>query len=150
MTTRQKGFTLSELMITLAIIGVLAGLAWQQYNKYILRTGRSEATSMLLDVAAREERFHVQTGHYVIDSNQMADLGLKSLYSKTYATGTGPSDSRYTLSIATGDTDDSFRLTATVRPDGPQAADPVCRQFSLDDTGAKGHDGDDTDPGGCW
>lgn len=150
MMARQKGFTFIEVVIVAAIISVLAGIAWQQYHRYVLKAGRTEATAMLLDVAARQERYHVQTGGYVTDSGKIADLGLKSLYSATYANGTEPLNSRYTLGFAAGDTTDSFRLTATVRQGTAQAADTLCEKLTVDDTGAKGHNDTPSEPGECW
>ena len=53
---KQTGFTLIELMITVAVIAILAAVAMPSYREYVLRGNRLEAQSLLSDAAARQER----------------------------------------------------------------------------------------------
>jgi type IV pilus assembly protein PilE len=55
--TRAGGFSLVELMIAVAIAGILASIAYPSYTAHLVRGNRSAAQSLMLEVAARQERF---------------------------------------------------------------------------------------------
>ncbi|MFH1728218.1 MAG: prepilin-type N-terminal cleavage/methylation domain-containing protein [Pseudomonadota bacterium] len=59
------GFTLVELMITVVIIGILAGLATTAYNRYILKSKKSEIPAAFGTIKAGEESYHVEYGQYL-------------------------------------------------------------------------------------
>lgn len=71
----STGFTLIELMIVVAIVGILAAIAYPSYQEYVLRGNRSEAQALLNDAAARQERYYTQNNTY-------ADTTAKLGYSK--------------------------------------------------------------------
>ena len=54
---RQSGFTLIELMITTAIVAILAAVAYPSYTRYIVRSNRTAAQAQMLDIANREQQF---------------------------------------------------------------------------------------------
>jgi type IV pilus assembly protein PilE len=62
---KQSGFSLIELLIVVAIIGILAGIAYPNYQEYIARARRADAKTVLLENAQFLERFYTQNGTYV-------------------------------------------------------------------------------------
>lgn len=54
---RQSGFTLIELMVTVAIIAILAAIAMPAYQEYVRRGNRAAAESEMMDIANREQQF---------------------------------------------------------------------------------------------
>jgi len=78
MQTRNSGFTLIELMITVAVIGILAAVAYPSYNDYLIRATRSAAQSFMLDVSNKEEQYLLDARIYAAVANNagFSTLGL--------------------------------------------------------------------------
>lgn len=137
----EDGFTLIELVIALTIIGILAGIALPAYQESVVKSRRSDAKAVMVELANRLERFYVDNGQY---TDNMTTLG------GTTTTQGG----WYTVSI-TGTTVNSrmtgYTITAT--PTGAQASnDTKCAKLTLTNTGVKGIlDGDGTGSvATCW
>jgi type IV pilus assembly protein PilE len=133
--SRWLGFSLIELMMTIAIIAVLASVAYGSYTKQVYKSHRTEAKTALLDLAGREERLYATTSNY---SNSLADLNYGSAI-----VGSGYYSVRIT-NVAAGPPA-TFTLTAT--PIGAQVNDTECGNFILDQTGAQSVSGTGTN---CW
>ncbi len=131
------GFTLIELMITVAVMGVLAAIAYPSYMKYVARGNRSAAQSFMLEVTSRQERYLLDGRQYAPD---LPTLGM------TVPDTVSPN---YTVAI-TGVTAAPPGYVVQAAPIGGQANnDANCGTLTIDGTGAKAASG----PGGvanCW
>jgi type IV pilus assembly protein PilE len=130
-----KGFTLIELMIVVAIIGILASIAYPSYLEYVKKSNRAEATVVLMESAQALERFYSVNGSY-LDSGSVASV----FPTNVPASGVG----NYTVA-ATG-ARNSFTLTAT--PTGSMSGDD-CGNLSITHSGVKGASGS-KGVADCW
>ena len=128
---QMAGFTLIELMVVVAIIGILMAIAYPSYQEYVLRGNRSEGQAFLNDAAARQERYYAQNNTY-------ADTAVKLGYANNNSSNT-----KYTLAISNVSAT-TYTLTAT-----PARTDSKCGNLSLNQAGTKGETGSGT-LADCW
>jgi len=130
---RSKGFTLIEIMIVVAIIGILTAVAMPAYTGYIARANRADARTQLIQASLFMQRFYSAN-----DSYQQDRAGTAVLTAMPTNLKNSPADGTalYTLSIPTAtDTDFSLRMQLVVS--GKMASDK-CGAFTLTATGVKG------------
>lgn len=128
---RFRGFSLIELLIAVAIIGILASIAYPSYTDFVARSNRTEAQRELLRVANLEEQFYVDNRVYTAD---MKALGLSKDPFKT--------DSGHYSIDAVVSNNTSFTLTATAQG-GQATTDSSCKTLSITEAGQK-------TPISCW
>ena len=120
---RSRGFTLIELMIAVAVVGLLSAVAYPSYQQQVAKGRRTDAKQSLLELSQKLERFYTERGTYV-----GASLGSTGLYPSTSSGGF------YDLSIS-AQTLDGFSIKAT--PRGTQAGD-ACASFLYNQLGEQG------------
>lgn len=138
---RGRGFTLTELMIVIVVIAVLASIAYPSYRDSVRKSRRADAKNALMDAVTRQEQFILDRATYTLN---MTDLGYASdpaiseegWYSFDAAAG------------ACGTIARCFTLTATPRAGQPQASDTQCTSFLVASTGARTATG--TLGAECW
>jgi len=99
---RASGFTLFELVIAVAVIGILASIAWPSYKNYVIRANRSAAQQFMSTVASREEQAMLDTRSYVAVT-AMANFPNAPTASSAglYMTVPNEVSSVYTITVAT-------------------------------------------------
>lgn len=133
------GFTLIELMIVVAILGVLLAVALPAYQQNVRTGERGDAQALLMQVAANQERFYSDNNSYSANANPLASPAVATL-----STDSG----LYQVAVAacgTGTIANCFVATAT--PQGAQTADS-CTSLTITNTGLKGATGDTV--ANCW
>ena len=73
---RNRGITLIELMIVIAVIGILAAVAYPSYEAYIIRANRSAAQQLMLKIASREEQYRLDAKSYTATLGGTAGLNI--------------------------------------------------------------------------
>jgi type IV pilus assembly protein PilE len=122
---RQRGFTLIELMVAVAIVGILAAVAYPSYTSFIQRSRRADAAALLTVVVQAQERYRSNRNTY---ASELSDLGFK-------ASDRAKVEKNYTIAL-TGVGASGYQVTATVNGDGPQAGDTACWTLAMKLDGA--------------
>lgn len=135
-----RGFTLLELLITLAVIGILASIALPSYSKYVLRSKRIEGKTSLMRLLHQQEKFRANCEQY---GSTIA--GADSCVAGSYALAAGNTSDTglYTLAVTASD---ATSFTATATATGSQLKDAGCTVLTL----AQSAGSVTTTPTSCW
>ena len=131
---QYAGFTLIELMVTVAIIAILATVALPSYQNHVMRANRSAAASFLMEMANMQERYYLDARAYAAD---MSALGA--------STPAELSD-RYTITTVGNNAATPPSYSVSAAPKGAQSSDS-CGTLTLNNKGEKGHASGATR---CW
>ena len=135
----NQGFTLIELMITVAIIGILASVALPSYQEYIRKSRRADTQAFMSEVTAQQQ-------HYLVDRRAYATGITETLASGGLGMAIPTTVSLYyTVTMATSNTDSPPTFTVTAVPKDSQAQEK-CQTLTLNQQGAKTASGSGT----CW
>ncbi len=145
----QTGFTLIELMIVVALVGVLASVAYPSYSEYVRKSRRAEARVALMETLQQQERYMSQNNTYLAFSEDPAQDTTAPF--KRYS---GESAAKASFRIG-AETNTGACASQTItncvvvfaKPN-PAGSDPAITKMTISSTGVKGCEGSDTKA--CW
>lgn len=142
----QAGMTLVELMIVLVIIAILSVIAYPSYTQFVIKSKRSAAQAMLMQVADRQQQYFLDNKQY---ASSLTSLNFPEnpfmISDEGQFIGAGDSDRIYQIELANTS---ATGYTAQAVPQLRQAEDDTnCGTLSLTHTGIK-----NSSKGGenCW
>jgi len=143
---RNKGFTLLELMVVVAIIGIIAAVAYPSFIKSGYKGRRADAKTALTQISQVLERCYANYGVYNSGNCGPNISGNPQNLTAGYTSAKG----YYTISGTTTGT--SYTVVATAVSGGAQANDTGCTILTLTSAGQQGSGSSTatTDAGGCW
>jgi type IV pilus assembly protein PilE len=135
---RARGFTLIELMVTVAVVAILAAIAFPSYAMFMKKSRRGDAEATLMDIAQRQQQYLLDTRTYAANAGTVgatipADVSAYYTIQICQTTTTAPC-------AVPGGAPPTFAVIATPIAGTTQAGDYT---LTLDNTGAKS-------PTGVW
>jgi type IV pilus assembly protein PilE len=123
----MRGITLIELMVTMAIVAILATFAIPSYRQYILRSQRTDAMTALSRIQAAQEKYFLQYNQYTTDLTGLPPAGL--------ALPAISDNGFYDIDMPGAS---AVAFTVRALPRDVQAQDTRCQVFTLDHRNIKG------------
>lgn len=126
-TNRSSGFSLIELMIVVALIAILAGIAYPNYTEYLQKSRRADATTMLMQLASMQEQFFQNNRRY---ASTFVELGFDDPATVTSQKG------YYQIGFVAADSG-NFQYRFSAVSQGAQSGDTACGTFFLNNRGER-------------
>lgn len=144
----ESGFSLIELMIVVAIIAIIAGVAMPSYRDYIVRSNRALATAELLEALGRQEQYFVNTKGYATNLTSLGYAANGYYIDSNSNESAAATGSIYKIALAAGASTTTFTLQAI--PQGGQDSDDTkCKTLSITNAGVRGESGTGS-VSDCW
>lgn len=128
-----KGFTIIELMIVVAIIGIIGSIAYSSYQSSIQKSNRADGKELLLRCASMQERHFLRFNQYALDEGLVCGAGAGAAVNSV--------DGHYVLNVESTDcpnaADNGQCYEMTVTALGRQQNDLNCLVLSLNQAGVK-------------
>jgi type IV pilus assembly protein PilE len=125
------GYTLIEVLVTIVILSILAGVAIPAYTAQVRKSRRTDARTAVLDIAGREERLFSTTNAYSATPSDIGYGAVGATFPMTVGDG-----GYYSVSITTAaGPPATFTVTATPVSGKGQDKDSQCASFAVDQTG---------------
>lgn len=124
---KKNGFSLIELMMTVAIVGVLSSIAIPTYKNYSIKSHRVEGKSLIMEIMQRQEKYYTENNTYT------TNLTLLGYSSSTVISEQG----YYSLTAAAAADGIINNVILTAQPIGSQASDSECGSFIMNSNGQK-------------
>lgn len=145
---RQAGFSLIELMVTIAIFAIIVAIAYPNYENYIRKGHRTSAKTALLTIASREERYYSTNNVY---APSLTTLGFPTTTIGGNAVYQVPADGTPYYNVILFGHNTTYSITATPIAGTTQAQDD-CNTFTLNYLGQQGvaNNTGSTTAAACW
>jgi len=145
-TGKQTGFTLMELMIVVAIVGIISAVAYPAYTQFIVKSKRTAGSSMLLQIADSQQQFFMDNKQF---ATKFSSLGYASDDMMINDEGqiVSASDSKRTYKIALSGAAATAYTVEAVPQLGQASKDSHCGTITLTSAGVKGQSGSGDN---CW
>lgn len=160
MKKTSTGFSLMELMIVVAIVGILAAIAYPSYQSQVLRTKRTAGKTALSNLATEQEQFRGNRKRYASTLSELG-YGASTLYldgdgnletsssgASIYAITLTSYGASSTANCSASGSAGSHSYTLKASPQGSQSGDSDCANLCLAHTGERGSSAGD--PKECW
>jgi type IV pilus assembly protein PilE len=145
-SSKQTGVTLLELMVVVAIIGIISAIAYPSYTQFVVKSKRATGSGMLLQIADRQQQFFMDNKRF---ATKFSSLGYASDDMMINDDGmiVSASDARRTYKIALSGATAAAYTVEAIPQLGQASKDTDCGTITLTSAGTKGHTGTGDN---CW
>ncbi len=143
---KAKGFTLIEIMVTVAIVGILAAIALPNYTSYVARARRADARAQLVQAAQFMQRYFSANDSY---TTNRAGVTVNVIDAIPGSIKQSPSDGTAVYQLSVSATASAYTLTMAPVSGGVAATD-ACGSFTLTSTGIRDRTGSGLTKDACW
>ena len=134
---KKNGFSLIELMATVAIVGILASIAIPTYNNYSIKSHRVEGKSLIMEIMQRQEKYYTENNTYTTNLSLLGYSSSPVISEQGY----------YSVSASAAADGITNNVVLTAQPVGSQASDTDCGSFIMNSNGQKSTSTSSTT---CW